>query len=265
MQPTRRDLGGRAGHEYLVGLGQLLRPDRALDHLDAARPGEADHGLARDAVQETVRRRRVQPALPGEKDVGPGALRHQPPASRASARRHSPGPRLRACSSCRSCRAPPPWRERGRYPAPDGRHLAVLSLMPRVRASGREIGRPLPDRDRDMDGGLLRRHPHHLAAAPRHRPHVGVRIALRGHRLERCPLELLQRIRYLEPERGAGIDQALRMLAKLEDLAAIDALALENATSVMKPVRKDMQTARRATVSGRHRTRQGHPDRRNSS
>ena len=49
-----RHLGGRAGQEALVEAGELVRHDPPLDHLDAARLGEADHRLARDAVEEAV-------------------------------------------------------------------------------------------------------------------------------------------------------------------------------------------------------------------
>src|SRR3546814_17655283 len=54
------DLGGGAGQEAFLEAGHLFRLDRPLDHLDAAGLGHGDDGAAGDAVEETIRRRRVQ-------------------------------------------------------------------------------------------------------------------------------------------------------------------------------------------------------------
>src|SRR3954452_21950692 len=55
----RRDLRRRAGHEDLLRVGQLLGADMAFDDIDPALARELDHRAARNAVEEAVRRRRV--------------------------------------------------------------------------------------------------------------------------------------------------------------------------------------------------------------
>src|SRR3954464_14751676 len=61
-----------AGDEHLLEALQLLRPDRALDNLDAALAGEVHQGLAGDAVEEAIGCRRMQLAVAHEEDVGAG-------------------------------------------------------------------------------------------------------------------------------------------------------------------------------------------------
>src|SRR5579875_2552571 len=46
----RRDLRRGSGDEHLLGAGDLVRRDGALDYRDLARPRQRDHRAARDAV-----------------------------------------------------------------------------------------------------------------------------------------------------------------------------------------------------------------------
>ena len=73
---NERHFGGDAGDEHLLEAFQLLRPDRPLDHLDAAAPGQVHHRPAGDAVEEAVGRRRVELAVADEEGVGAGRLGH---------------------------------------------------------------------------------------------------------------------------------------------------------------------------------------------
>src|SRR3546814_9623255 len=45
----------------------------------------------------------------------------------------------------------------------------------------REIARPFPDGDGDMNLVVLRRDAHHLGTAPGHRPHIAARHLVGGH------------------------------------------------------------------------------------
>src|SRR5262249_2416162 len=71
----RRDFGGAAGDEALRELGEFIWRDAPFDHLDAALLRQLNDGAAGDAVEEAVGDRRVDLAVPDEKDVGAGAFR----------------------------------------------------------------------------------------------------------------------------------------------------------------------------------------------
>src|SRR5688500_14752086 len=62
-RPDRGDLGSGAGQERLLETLQLVRPNGALGHSDAAAPGEVHHRPTGDAVQEAIGSRRVQAAV----------------------------------------------------------------------------------------------------------------------------------------------------------------------------------------------------------
>ena len=92
-----------------------------------------------------------------------------------------------------------------------------------------EIARPFPGRDGQVDLVVLRRHAHHLRAAPGDRPHIGVRLAVL---LEHQPLggvDLGDRIGDFEVEDLRRRFSRSECSVRLEDLAAIGALALEHA------------------------------------
>ncbi len=72
----RRDLRRGAGDEALGEAGQLIRHDAPFDHFDAAPLREINHGATCDAIQEAVRRRRVNFALTDDEDIGAGSLSH---------------------------------------------------------------------------------------------------------------------------------------------------------------------------------------------
>ena len=84
-----------------------------------------------------------------------------------------------------------------------------------------------------MDFALLRRNAHHFAAAPGDRAHIGVFIALFSHRIAGRLFDLLQAVGDFEPKRGGRSNQPLAMFAQLEDFAAIDPFALENAARIV--------------------------------
>src|SRR3546814_8349201 len=96
--------------------------------------------------------------------------------------------------------------------------------------------RSLPGGDRQVDAVLLRRHAHHLAATPGDRADIAVDDP---HGLDDRTLgglDLGGRVWDLEAERGARPLQALRMLQRLADPAAINAFALEHGTGIMQAV-----------------------------
>ena len=106
---------------------------------------------------------------------------------------------------------------------------------------GVEIARPFPRGDGEMDGVVLRRDAHHLRAAPGHRPHIGVLLAvLRDDEILGLD-DLLDRVGDFEVEHVGRPLQPLGVLLGLEDLAAIGALALEHGARVMQAVGEDVQ------------------------
>ncbi len=104
----------------------------------------------------------------------------------------------------------------------------------------REIGRPLPDRDGEVNLVLLRRHAHHLAAAPRHRADIGVLQLHRLQDLQAGGIDLRDAVGDLEAEDLGGLHQPLVMLGHLEDLPLIGALAFEHAGGIVQAVGQDM-------------------------
>ena len=155
ISDDRRHLGRGAGQEALLEVGQLFRHDRALDHLVAALLGELDDRLARDAVEEAIRRRRMDDAVLDEEDVGAGRLGDL--AAPVEHQRVGIALPLRLVLGDRADHV-----EAGRLrfdgavagigPAVLG-HVEADALQPLFRL---EVGRPLPDRDGEVDLGLLR-------------------------------------------------------------------------------------------------------------
>ncbi len=105
---------------------------------------------------------------------------------------------------------------------------------------GVEIARPLPRRDREMDLVVLGRDAHHFRAAPGDRTHIGVDEAVLGERQRLGRVDLGHAPGHLEIENARRFLQALGMLGRLEDRAAIGALAFENRAAVMQGVGEDM-------------------------
>src|SRR5262249_50901154 len=62
--------------EALGKFCQLVGQDPAFDHFKAALAGKTDDRLSGNAVQEAIGDRGVNLAVPDEKDIGAGALRH---------------------------------------------------------------------------------------------------------------------------------------------------------------------------------------------
>ena len=131
------------------------------------------------------------------------------------------------------------------------RHGAVRRIGPAIFGEveadalqpllGIEIARPFPAGDGEMDGVVLRRHAHHLRAAPGDRAHIGFLLAvLLDHQLL-GGVDLGDRVGDFEVEHIGRALQPLGMLGGLEDLAAIGALALEHAARVMQAVAEHMQ------------------------
>ncbi len=230
-----RHLGGRARHEALREARQLVRHDDALDHLDAALAGKADHRLARDAIEEAVGRRRVDLAVLDEEDVGARALRH--PAAPVEHERVGIALALGAmlldgadhvvagglCAG--RCR-------RGIRTAVlrDGDAQALQALF------HREVAAPVPGRDGEVDLGRLRRHAHLLAAPPGERAHVAVLEVVGLDGVAAGLVDLGDRIGNGEVERLGAVVEALAVLGQLKDLAAVGALALEHGARVMQRV-----------------------------
>src|SRR6185312_17100199 len=103
-----------------------------------------------------------------------------------------------------------------------------------------EIGRPLPDRDGDMDGGTGRRDGHLLAAAPHHRTDIAVDDALALGRGIAGLVDLGFRVRNFHAENAGRFEEARRMFGQLVDPAVVETLALEDAGCVMQAMRQDV-------------------------
>ena len=103
-----------------------------------------------------------------------------------------------------------------------------------------EIGAPIPGGDGEVDLGRLRRDAHLLAAAPGERAHIAVAQLVRPHHIAAGLVDLGDRIGNLEVEAFGRLVQALAVLAELEDLAVIDALALEHGAAIMQRMGEKM-------------------------
>ncbi len=108
--------------------------------------------------------------------------------------------------------------------------------MPFSRCSGIEVGGPLPHGDGDVDAVRLRGDAHHLAAAPGDRTDIGVGQIVEHQKLAADRVDLVHRIGDGEVEEAGALEQPLRVLRQLEDLAAIGALAFEYAAGIMQAV-----------------------------
>ena len=159
--------------KHFVNVFKFFRHDLALDHLDAARLGEVDHGAARDAVEEAVGLGRVDGAVLDEEDVGAGAfgdvaleVEHQ--------RVGVAGPLGAVLFDGADHVEAGGLGAEGRG---GGSRAAVLregdadALQPLLHG---EVGAPVPGGDREMDLVGLGGHAHHLAAAPGDGAHVAV-------------------------------------------------------------------------------------------
>src|SRR6185437_9684436 len=229
----RRDLRRGAGEKDLLRLAELVRHDGALDDLDLAALGEADDGPPRDAVEEAIGLRRVQLAVDREEDIGAG--RFGDLAAPVQHQRVLVALGLGVVLGQRADHVEARGLRLGRRgvrrrPRPFGEFHAD-ALEARL---GREIGRPLPAGDGEVDLALLRRDAHLLGAAPGDRPDIAVGDLHRRHRLAGRRLDLGEGEGDLEAEDLRRIEEALRVLAELENRAAIDALALENAARVVE-------------------------------
>src|SRR5262245_20251004 len=65
----RRDLGGGAGEEDLVGAPELVAPEALLDHGVALRAQVVHHGLAGDAVEDRRERRGLDDAVADDEEI----------------------------------------------------------------------------------------------------------------------------------------------------------------------------------------------------
>ena len=92
-----------------------------------------------------------------------------------------------------------------------------------------------------MDGVALRRDAHHLRAAPGDRADIGFLLAVLLDDQLLGGVDVVDRIGDFEIEHLRRALQALGVLARLEDLAAIGALALEHAARVMQAVAEHVQ------------------------
>jgi hypothetical protein len=92
-----------------------------------------------------------------------------------------------------------------------------------------------------MDLVVLGRDAHHLRAAPGDRPHIGVDETVLLQRLGLGRVDLGGAVGRLEIEDARRMAQALGMLGRFEDLAAVGALALEDGAGVVKRVGQNMR------------------------
>src|SRR6185312_2748569 len=102
----------------------------------------------------------------------------------------------------------------------------------------REIARPHPARDGEVRLVVAAGNRQLLRTAPGDRPDIGIGQPVLFEHQAFGRLDLLDRIRNSEIELLARPDQALGVLARLEDFAAIGALALEHCAGIVQSVRQ---------------------------
>jgi hypothetical protein len=235
----RRHLGSGAGQENLVGALHFLGHDRPFHHLDLVAPRDRHDGAAGDAVEEAIRRRRVQFAVEGEEYVGAGFLGH--PAAPVQHQRVVEALGLRLVLGERADHVEAGCLRGGRR----GLGMRALPLgNPEARALhavvAEQVG-PGPGGNGEMNCGQLRRDGKLLGAAPGDRAHIGIGLAVARQHLPAGGLDRLDTVRNLEAEDGGGGDQPLGVRAQLEDVAAIGPLAFEHAAGIVQPMRQDVQ------------------------
>jgi hypothetical protein len=235
----RGDLGGGAGEEDFVRALHFLGHDRPLHDLDLVASRDRHDGAAGDAVEEAIRRRRVQFAVEDEEYVGAGFLGH--PAAPVQHQRVVEALGLRLVLGERADHV-----EAGRLGG--GRRGLGVRALPLGHAQARALHAvvaehvgPGPGGNGEMNRGRLRRDGELLAAAPGDRAHIGVGLVVARQHLPAGGLDGLDAVRDVEAEDGGGGDQPLGMRAQFEDIAAIGPLALEHAAGIMQPMREDVQ------------------------
>ncbi len=189
--------------------------------------------------EETVGDRRMDRAVADEKHICAGAFRHPPCQSSISA---SAKPR-------RSAR----WREmRGDHVAPArlgerrrGRGIGP-PIFGHVQANaahplgGIEIARPVPRGDGEMDRAGRRRNAHHLRSAPGDGTDISVGQIVPPQHLRLGGVDVVDGPGDFEIEDATGFLQTARMLGRLEDPAAVGALALEHRACVVERMGQHM-------------------------
>ena len=191
---------------------------------------QRDHRLTGDAVEEAVGDRRVDGAVAGEEDVGAGAFGH----AALPVEHHRVGIALLLGLVLGDGAD---HVEAGGL----GMDRRALRIGPAIVGDveldalhlglGIEHGRPGPGGDGHVDLVVLGGDGHHLRAAPGHGAHILIAAAVELHNLVLGGVELLDRIGDLEIHDLGRLVQADRMLVRLEDHAAIGALALEDGGS----------------------------------
>jgi hypothetical protein len=104
-----------------------------------------------------------------------------------------------------------------------------------------EIGRPFPGGEGHVNGRLLRRDRHHLAAPPGHRPDIAVDDVIGPQDLHGGRVDLFAAIGQAISQQVRRLEQAVVMLIHLEDVPTIGALALEDAARVVQAVAQHVQ------------------------
>ncbi len=99
-----------------------------------------------------------------------------------------------------------------------------------------EIARPVPDGDAQVNGVVLRRDAHHLRSPPRDRAHIGVGEIVAPQRLGFGRVDLVDRPGNFKIENAGRVFQPARVLGRLENAAAVGALAFENRARIMQRV-----------------------------
>src|SRR5690606_9833383 len=104
----------------------------------------------------------------------------------------------------------------------------------------REIARPLPDGDGQMNAVVLRRNAQRIRAAPGDRAHIGILETLLLEQFAAGIVDFFDAERNLETENAGGLMQAFGMLSELEYLAAIGALAFKHGACIMQAMGQHM-------------------------
>ena len=240
----RRDLGGRAGEEHLVGRINHLARNGLFLHLEIELPGELDHGEACDAGQRRGgERRRAEATLPDEEKVlaralgdAPVVIERDPLVIAVRDRFHLDELAVRVIRGGLGHGG-----HRVRSDAHPGRAARVDSLLEGVRA---KILPPLVAADRHVHRVRERVHSERAVAAVDEGPDVARLEVVRAHDLESRLPQLVDRVRNHHPVDLRGPEEAVEVIVEAEDRGparrVVTALPFEDAGPVVQSVGEDV-------------------------
>ncbi len=117
------------------------------------------------------------------------------------------------------------------------RHLEANAFHAGLR---REIARPDPGGNGQVDAVVLRRDAHHFRTAPGDRTDIAINNLVRGNRLAAGLVNFIRRLLDPETENTSRFDQPVRMFLQFENFTVIDPFPFEHTAGIMQTMRKHM-------------------------